>query len=82
MTMLHVTLLYCTAHKACWTTASCVLEKQHLMDQQLSGSVSACEEEVMVVLACARLNISIMQIINWRELKLDDIYPCMLCDTH
>lgn len=49
------------------------------MDKQLSGSVSACEEEV---LACVRLNSSITQIINWRELKLDDIYPCMLCDNH
>lgn len=47
------------------------------MDQQLPGSVSAREEEV---LACALFNFSITQTIEWKKLKLDDIYPCMLCD--
>lgn len=54
------------------------------MDEQLSASVSTCEEEVLV---WAQLNISITQIIQrqdlWvkeRESKLDDFYPCMRCE--
>lgn len=54
-------------------------ERKSLMDEQLSGSVGACEEEV---LACKPLNISTTKIINRRELKLDDIYRCMLCDEY
>lgn len=53
--------------------------KESLMYQQLSGSVSVCEEDV---LACVRLEISVTQILMWKELKLNDIYPCMLCDKH